>query len=403
MLRLHPDTRQVAVVSGNGPRDRQMADTFRQEITTFGNRVAFTWLTNLSMEELRGRLSRLPDHTVVLYITMFQDAAGKTFTPRQALDAFAPASRAPIYACYDTFVGHGIVGGSMVTFEEIGRKAAQLGIRILAGEDAQAAARSESHQAVPMFDWHQLRRWNISEQRLPPGSIVRFKEATYWEQHYRIIITALSLCLLEALLIAVLLVQLRRRRLAEAALRESEQQMGLAASAAELAMWKWDILRDQIWMSDKGRALFGIPSDTRLDYATLSAHVHPEDRAARDAAIRRALETQSEYATEYRVVLSDGQVRWIAGRGRVEFGGGKPLRMRGVSLDITERRQAELEAARQRNELAHRSRVTLLGELSGSLAHELNQPLGAIVTNAGAALRSLRRDKDDPREVLRSA
>src|SRR5271165_4468289 len=351
MLRLHPDTRRVAIVSGNGPRDRQMADTFRQEMTTFGNRVAFTWLTNLSMEELRGQLSRLPDHTVVLYVTMFQDAADKTFTPRQALEAFAPASRAPIYGCYDTYLGHGIVGGSMVTFEQIGRKAAQLGIRILAGEDAQAAARSESYQAVPMFDWHQLRRWNISEQRLPPGSIVRFKEATYWEQNYRIILTALSLCLLEALLIVALLVQLRRRRLAEAALRESEKQMGLAASAAELAMWTWDILRDQIWMSDKGRALFGIAPGTRLDYAALTARVHPEDRAARDAAIRRALETQDEYATEYRVVLPDGQVRWIAGRGRVESGDGKPLRMRGISLDITERRQAELEAARQRTEL----------------------------------------------------
>src|SRR6266576_3380452 len=130
MLRLHPDSRQVAVVSGSGPRDRQLADTFRQEMITFGNRVAFTWLTNLSMEELRGELSRLADHTVVLYLTMFQDAAGKTFTSRHALDAFAPASRAPIYGCFDTYLGHGIVGGSMVTFEEIGRKAAQLGIRI---------------------------------------------------------------------------------------------------------------------------------------------------------------------------------------------------------------------------------------------------------------------------------
>jgi hypothetical protein len=119
MLRLHPDTRQVAVVSGSGPRDRQFADVFRQEMTPFGNRVAFTWLTNLSMEELRGELSRLADHTGVLYLTMFQDAAGKTFTSRQALDAFAPASRAPIYGCFDTYLGHGIVGGSMVTFEEI--------------------------------------------------------------------------------------------------------------------------------------------------------------------------------------------------------------------------------------------------------------------------------------------
>jgi PAS domain S-box-containing protein len=384
-LRLQPDTRNVAVVAGSTLGDLESAEQFRRETPTFGNRVAFTWLTNLSMEELRGKLSRLPDHTVVLYLQMFQDAAGKTLVPRQALDTFAPASRAPIYGYYDTYVGHGIVGGWMVTFEEMGRKAAQLGIRALAGEDAQAAARSESHQAVPMFDWHQLQRWNISERLLPPGSIVRFREATYWEQHYRIIITALSLCLLEALLIVALLVQLRRRRLAEAAMRESEQQIGLAASAAEAGMWTWDILRDQIWMSEKGRALFGIAPDTRLDYAALIASVHPEDRAARDAAIRRALETQDEYVMEYRVLLPDGQVRWITGRGRVEFGGGKPLRMRGVSLDITERRQAELEATRQRMDLAHASRLTMVGELTASIAHEINQPLGAILSNAETA------------------
>jgi ABC-type uncharacterized transport system substrate-binding protein len=257
MLRLHPDAHEIAVISGSGPRDRQYAGVFREELTAFGNRVAFTWLTNLSMEALRGKLSRLPDHSVVLYLTMFQDAAGQTFTPRQALDVFAPASRAPIYGDYETYVGHGTVGGLMVPFEEIGRKTAQLGIRILAGEDVQAAARSESYQPVPIFDGRQLQRWKISEQRLPPGSIVRSKEATYWEQNHRIIITALSLCLLEALLIAALLVQLRRRRLAEASVRENEQRMSLAVDAANFGIWIRDLARNEIWASDKWRELFG--------------------------------------------------------------------------------------------------------------------------------------------------
>src|SRR4029077_18362055 len=109
--------------------------------------------------------------------------------------------------------------------------------------------------------------WNISEQGLPPGSIIRFKEATYWEQHYRIIVTALSLCLLEALLIVALLVQLRRRRLAEAALRDSEERMSLAAEAANLGMWVWDVVRDEVWTTDKGRAMFGFAPDERLDSA----------------------------------------------------------------------------------------------------------------------------------------
>ena len=108
-LRLHPDTRQIAVVVGSGPRDRQFADAFREEIHSVPSRIPLTWLTNLSMDQLRNALSRLPDHTVVLYLVMFQDAAGQRFTPRQALDQFAPASRAPIYGHYDTFLGHGIL------------------------------------------------------------------------------------------------------------------------------------------------------------------------------------------------------------------------------------------------------------------------------------------------------
>src|SRR5258707_15228312 len=144
----------------------------------------------------------------------------------------------------------------MVTFEEIVRKAAQLGIRILAGEDAQAATRSESHQAAPMFDWRGLRRWNISAQRLPPGSIVRFKEATHWEQHHKLILGAVSLGTVEAFLIGTLLVQLRRRRLAERSLRNSEGRMSLAAEAANLSRGAWEVVRDKILMPAQGRALF---------------------------------------------------------------------------------------------------------------------------------------------------
>ena len=161
-------------------------------LPTFEKRVAFAWLTNRSLSQLRADLSRLPEHSIVLYHTMFQDADGKTFLPRLALAEFAPASRSPIYGYYDTYLGYGIVGGPMVTFEAIGRKTAQLAIRILAGEDPQTAARAESYQPVPMFDWRELRRWNISPERLPPGSVVRFRPHTLWEDHKDYVIGGLA-------------------------------------------------------------------------------------------------------------------------------------------------------------------------------------------------------------------
>ena len=358
------------------------------------------FLTNLSLSDLRGELSRLPDHTVVLYLTMFQDATGASFAPRQALTFFARASRAPIYGFYDTFLGFGIVGGSMVTFEEIGRRAARLGMRILAGEDAQTAARSASPTPAPIFDWRELRRWNISEKRLPAGSAVRFKEATYWEQNYRLILGAGSLCALEAFLIGALLVQLRRRRLAERSLRESEQRMSLAADAANLGIWVRDLVGDKIWATEKWREVFGFEKAQRLDMHRFFQRLHPGDREPVSQTLASAQERGGGYATEYRIVLPDGRVRWISSHGRVECnGGGKPVLVRGVSLDITAGKQAEQELHERRDELAHLSRAAMLGELSGSLAHELNQPLTAILSNAQAAEHYLAEDAPDLAQV----
>jgi PAS domain S-box-containing protein len=170
----------------------------------------------------------------------------------------------------------------------------------------------------------------------------------------------------------------------------SEQRLNLAADSANLGMWEWDIVRDEIWITDKGRTLFGFAPSEKVDFDHFRNRLYPEDRESVTSAVDKSLRTGAEYESEYRLVLPDGQIRWIAGRGQVEFNrGGRPVRMRGASLDITTRKQAEEQATRHRNEMAHLSRVTTLGELSGSLAHELNLPLGAILSNAQAAQRML--------------
>ena len=190
----------------------------------------------------------------------------------------------------------------------------------------------------------------------------------------------------------------------EADLHETTQRMELAASAADLGMWMWDIVRDEVWITDKGRALFGFSSSEKLSFEVFRSRLHPEDRESVVRAVENSLRTGTEYESEYRVVLPDGQIRWIAGRGHVEFDGyGRPVRMRGAALDVTKRKQAEEQAERHRTEMAHLSRVSMLGELSGSLAHELNRPLGAILSNAQAAQRILANgDADLPevREIL---
>src|SRR5262249_41709133 len=185
----------------------------------------------------------------------------------------------------------------------------------------------------------------------------------------------------------------------------SEKRLNLAADSANLGMWEWDIVRDEIWITDKGRALFGFLSSEKLSFDLFRNRLHPEDRESVISAVENSLRTGTEYESEYRVVLPNGELRWVAGRGQVEFNrDGRPVRMHGASLDITRRKQAEEQAERHRNEMAHLSRVSVLGELSGSLAHELNLPLGAILSNAQAAQRMLANgDADLPevREILK--
>ena len=164
-------------------------------------------------------------------------------------------------------------------------------------------------------------------------------------------------------------------------LRESERRMDLAASAAELGLWVWDMERDEIGTTDKGHELFGLAKTEPLNFSRIIQRLHPDDREPTRVAVATAIGNGGNYHNEYRLLSGAVSVRWIAAQGRVEFAADRrPLRMRGVSIDITARRLAEQEVQERRAELTDLSRVAMLGELSGSLAHELNQPLTAILS-----------------------
>ena len=216
--------------------------------------------------------------------------------------------------------------------------------------------------------------------------------------------TALQLFLLvTATPLMLLAVVIEEERRSKEALRESANLMGLAAEAANLAMWVWDVSGNDVWMTERGRSLFGFEPDARLGFAATFDRVHPDDRAAREAAIRQAIETRGEYEMEYRLQQADGMARWIHGRGRcVRPDDGSKPKLFGVSMDVTARKQAEASAAQKRAELEHVARVATLGELTSTLTHELRQPLAAILANAYAGGRLLDAPQPDLQEVRRT-
>jgi len=204
--------------------------------------------------------------------------------------------------------------------------------------------------------------------------------------------------LMAATPLLLLSVAIDDERRSKEALRVSEQRMSLAAESAQLVLWDWDLAKDKVWIEDQG--LFGFPPNAPVDHGTLAGSVHPDDLAVRGAAIQRAVTNGGHYESEFRVILRDGSVRWIAARGRSPaLVNDRPTRILGVAIDITRQKQVATEAQLQREELAHLSRVATMSALSGSLAHELNQPLTSILGNTYAGKRIASNDTPDLAEV----
>src|SRR5437016_4651267 len=182
----------------------------------------------------------------------------------------------------------------------------------------------------------------------------------------------------------------------ETTLREREERISLAAESADLAFWTINFERKESWMSDNGRAIFNFGPDEPLSRELFLSRVHPEDRNTVDKAIERARSESQTFEIEYRLLRPDGDIRWLISRGRYghdDRGGVSELI--GVAIDITAQVKADLELRLQREEMARMSRVSSMGELTASLAHELNQPLTAIASNAAAGRRLLAQGTPD--------
>ena len=192
----------------------------------------------------------------------------------------------------------------------------------------------------------------------------------------------------------------RELQTSEASLRESRQRMNLAADAADLGLWVWEPGADDVWATPRCCAMLGLPEREHFSTSAFSDRVHPVDRDLITRQLRGALDQGQPYEVQYRVRLPSGAERWIAATGRVdEPEPGRARRIQGVCTDITERRQAEQEALRLRRELAHAGRVSMMGQLASALAHEINQPLGAILRNTEAAELFLQNPAPDLDEI----
>jgi signal transduction histidine kinase/integral membrane sensor domain MASE1 len=193
---------------------------------------------------------------------------------------------------------------------------------------------------------------------------------------------------------------IEQTRRAERAVRSSEERMGFAASAVDVCLWHFEHQPENFWITDHGRRMFDLAEAQPLTRQSLMETVHRDDQQSVRAAIRAATVFDRLIDLDFRIVWRNGEVRWIRARARSERNEhGQNATISGTFSDITNQKAAERQLAQQRQDLAHLMRVSMLGELSGSIAHELTQPLMAILANAEAARLLVAKDNPDLDEV----
>src|SRR5277367_3251129 len=219
-LRLFPNTRHVFVVGGSSVYDQVVMAATKEFVNSFQAGVEFSFLEDMEMARLLKQLKNLPENSIVFYTSFFQDSVGTRFlNATQALPMVASAANAPIFGMSDAYLGHGIVGGDVMNFQEQGKVTARIVVRLLTGEKAENIP-IETLSSTFMFDWNELQRWHVPEDRLPSRSIVLFRKPNVWERTKEL--WALALLIVLALTIFGAYLSYSQRQLKLARVKEMD-------------------------------------------------------------------------------------------------------------------------------------------------------------------------------------
>jgi signal transduction histidine kinase len=215
ILRVLPETTDIAVVIGNSPNEQYWQEQIRSALQPYAKRVAFTWFNNLSFNDMVKRAASLPPKSAIFFQFLVVDAAGVSHEQAKAFDGLRAAANAPVFNDLDFHFGKGIVGGSLVSVGDVAQQSASAALRILSGEAPSGIKTPPVTRGTPRYDWRELQRWNISENLLPPQSEIHFRPPGLWEQYRWQLSTTFAILLLQAGMITWLLFERERRHRAE--------------------------------------------------------------------------------------------------------------------------------------------------------------------------------------------
>jgi signal transduction histidine kinase len=230
ILQLMPETQTITVVIGASELERFWLGEAKREAAPYTRRVNLQWLNDLSLEQMTKTVADLPARSAIIYGLFIADAAAVPHERQDALLRLHAVANAPIFGIYEDEIGKGVVGGPHTSQRRHGQQIAAAALRILDGTAGPEPQLSIDAFQTPTYDWRELKRWNIDPNRLPPGSAIRFKPPSIWDEHPTEVLVAIVVLVLQSALITAFMWQRIRRGRAE---REARTLGGRLITAHE--------------------------------------------------------------------------------------------------------------------------------------------------------------------------
>jgi signal transduction histidine kinase len=238
--RLQPDAERVVVVGGAGAQDSTTVAAVVSAAEALGDPLPLTVLQGLPLDQLLPRLRQTPPRSIVVFANYRMDGRGHAFEPLDIVGSIAHAAPAPMYTQLASYVGEGVVGGSVLRFDDEADRTGRLVVRVLRRRPGERMPPVELIPNAFVADWRQLRRWGLSEARLPPGTELLFREPTLWQRYRTVVLLTLGVIGAESLLLGSLLAERRRRKraqlVAEEQQRRADETRGQVAHMGRVAL-----------------------------------------------------------------------------------------------------------------------------------------------------------------------
>jgi signal transduction histidine kinase len=337
MLRLLPDTQTVVVVIGASQIEQFWLKETQREFQRFARRVQFIWTNQMSLAEIVERCRTLPPHSAIFFALLSLDGKGEPHVAGKAFESVHAAANAPMFGLYRSSLGRGIVGGPLLSNDALTQATVNVALRILAGESPHAIKTPVHHDRAAVYDWRELRRWNIPENRLLPGSVVQFREPTTWQRYkHAIVFGGIAAGLNIGVCVVLLVGRVKRRRAGTSGTGTAD---GVPSVPANTMVRVWTASRDGRRV-EAGQS----PEDGENDAWTIP--MHSEDVGRSVPMYWGAFARREPFQMEYRVRDAAGVERWLLDTGLPKFSGQEFEGYVGSTVDVTGLGRARAELSK---------------------------------------------------------